>query len=113
MRAAGVELRSEGVVRVMHPEKGMGVEFTQTTTGHRALLEKFLTQLTESPDTMPELLVEPEGLENEIGQRSRSTPEAGDTDDPLLGLFRDHAELAVEPFVEMLRKQRGLSVAAS
>jgi c-di-GMP-binding flagellar brake protein YcgR len=113
MRAAGVELRSEGVVRVMHPEKGMGVEFTQTTTEHRALLEKFLTQLTESPDTMPELLVEPEGLENEIGQRSRSTPEAGDTDDPLLGLFRDHAELAVEPFVEMLRKQRGLSVAAS
>jgi c-di-GMP-binding flagellar brake protein YcgR len=113
MRAAGVELRSEGVVRVMHPEKGMGVEFTQTTTGHRALLEKFLTQLTESPDTMPELLVEPEGLENEIGQRSRSSSEAGDADDPLLGLFRDHAELAVEPFVEMLRKQRGLSVAAS
>jgi len=113
MRAAGVELRSEGVVRVMHPEKGMGVEFTQTTTEHRALLEKFLTQLTESPDTMPELLVEPEGLENEIGQRSRSTSEAGDTEDPLLGLFRNHAELAVEPFVEMLRKQRGLSVAAS
>jgi PilZ domain-containing protein len=113
MRAAAVELRSEGVVRVMHPEKGMGVEFTQTTVEHRALLEKFLTQLTESPDTMPELLVEPEGLENEIGQRSRSTSEAGDTEDPLLGLFRNHAELAAEPFVEMLRKQRGLSAAAS
>jgi c-di-GMP-binding flagellar brake protein YcgR len=108
MRAADMELRSEGVVRVMHPEKGMGVEFTQTTTEHRALLEKFLSQLTESPDTMPELLVEPEGLENEIGQRSKPAAEPDDGEDPLLGLFRNHAELAVEPFVEMLRKQRGL-----
>ena len=38
MRAAGVELRSEGVVRVMHPDKGMGVEFAQTTAEHRSLL---------------------------------------------------------------------------
>ncbi|MGA8438666.1 MAG: PilZ domain-containing protein [Candidatus Sulfotelmatobacter sp.] len=113
MRAAGVELRSEGVVRVMHPEKGMGVEFTQSTTEHRALLEKFLSRLTESPDMMPELLVEPEGLENEIGQRSKPSSEAGDGEDPLLGLFRNHAELAVEPFVEMLRKQRGLGATAS
>ena len=29
MKAAGLELRVEGVVRVMHPEVGMGVEFTQ------------------------------------------------------------------------------------
>src|ERR1700691_1077858 len=35
MTAAGAELRSEGVVRIMHPEKGMGVEFTQTTPEHR------------------------------------------------------------------------------
>jgi c-di-GMP-binding flagellar brake protein YcgR len=112
MRAAGVELRSEGVVRVMHPEKGMGVEFTQTTVEHRALLEKFLSRLTETPDAMPELLVEPEGLENEIGQRSKAAFEP-DGDDPLLGLFRNHAELPAEPFVEMLRKQRGLSATAS
>ena len=39
MKTAGAELRSEGVVRVMHPEKGMGVEFAQTTAGHRASLE--------------------------------------------------------------------------
>ncbi len=113
MRAAGVELRSEGVVRVMHPEKGMGVEFTQTTTEHRALLEKFLSRLTESPETMPELLVEPEGLETEIGERSKPAAEPCDGEDPLLGLFRNHAELAVEPFVEMLRKQRRLSATAS
>ncbi len=113
MRAAGVELRSEGVVRVMHPDKGMGVEFTQTTAEHRVLLETFLSRLTQTPDAMPELLVEPEGLENEIGQRSKAASEPRDGEDPLLGLFRNHAELAAEPCVEMLRKQRGLSATTS
>jgi CheY-like chemotaxis protein len=113
MRAAGVELRSEGVVRVMHPDKGMGVEFAQTTAEHRSLLERFLRRLGESPDTLPELMVEPEGLENETAQNSRTASESGHTEDPLLDLFRNHAGIAAESFVEMLRKQRGLSTAAS
>src|SRR6266404_3568095 len=65
MRAAGTELRAEGIVRVMHPDKGMGVEFSQTTPEHRDLLEKFLRLLSENRDVLPELLVEPEGLETE------------------------------------------------
>ncbi len=113
MRAAGVELRSEGVVRVMHPDKGMGVEFTQTTVEHRALLEKFLGRLAEDPNTRPELMVEPEGLENEIAQNSRPASESDRMADPLLDLFRDHAGIAAESFVEMLRKQRGLGAAVS
>ena len=113
MRAAGVELRSEGVVRVMHPDKGMGVEFTQTTAEHRALLEGFLSRLAENPDTMPELMVEPEGLENETVQNSKTVSESGHTEDPLLDLFRNHAGIAAKSFVEMLRKQRGLSATAS
>ncbi|MFZ0200449.1 MAG: PilZ domain-containing protein [Candidatus Sulfotelmatobacter sp.] len=113
MRAAGVELRSEGVVRVMHPDKGMGVEFTQTTPEHRALLEKFLSQLAENPDTSPELMVEPEGLENETAQNSKAVSESSHTEDPLLDLFRSHAGVAAESFVEMLRKQRGLGATAS
>jgi hypothetical protein len=113
MRAAGVQMRSEGVVRVMHPDKGMGVEFTQSTAEHRVLLEKFLGHLTEHPETSPELLVEPEGLGNEIGQKSVTASASDDHLDPLLDLFRNHAGLAVEPFVEMLRKQRGLAATAS
>jgi c-di-GMP-binding flagellar brake protein YcgR len=110
MRAAGVEVRSEGVVRVMHPDKGMGVEFTQSTVEHRALLEKFLHQLTDSPDTLPELLVEPEGLENATIQNSTIPSDTAELD-PLLELFRNHSALAAEPFVELLRKQRGLAAA--
>lgn len=113
MRAAGVELRSEGVVRVMHPDKGMGVEFTQATAEHRALLEKFLSQLAENPDTSPELMVEPEGLENETAENAKALSESIHTEDPLLDLFRNHAGIAAESFVEMLRKQRGLGATAS
>jgi DNA-binding response OmpR family regulator len=111
MRAAGVELRSEGVVRVMHPDKGMGVEFTQTTAEHRALLEKFLSCLTENPETLPELLVEPEGLETE--NVLSTSPEAGDVEDPLLNLFRNQSALDHDSFQAELRKQRGQTAAAA
>ena len=108
MRAAEVELRAEGIVRVMHPDKGMGVEFSQTTPEHRALLEKFLNLLTEHRDVMPELLVEPEGLDIE----SSNTSSAGETEDALLGLFRNQAALPVDSFLAELRKQRGMASAA-
>jgi c-di-GMP-binding flagellar brake protein YcgR len=113
MRAAGVELRAEGVVRVMHPDKGMGVEFTQTTPEHRGLLEKFLSVLTGNRDLLPELLVEPEGLETGTSQESRIAAASGEAeDDALLALFRK-AALPADLFLAELRKQRGLAAAAA
>jgi c-di-GMP-binding flagellar brake protein YcgR len=111
MRAAGVELKTEGVVRVMHPDKGMGVEFTQTTAEHRALLEKFLRLLTENREVLPELLVEPEGLETESSNPSLS-PAGADPEDTLLGLFRSPAALSADAFLAELRKQRGLAASS-
>jgi c-di-GMP-binding flagellar brake protein YcgR len=58
MRAAGVEVRAQGVVRVMHPDKGMGVEFKLSTPEHRVAVEKFLAVLTENRGLLPELLVQ-------------------------------------------------------
>jgi c-di-GMP-binding flagellar brake protein YcgR len=101
MRVAAVEVRAQGVVRIMHPDKGMGVEFTQTTPGHREAVEKFLGMLNENRTLSPELLVEPEGLESEP---SSSRPPA-DRDDPLLQLFYGEA-LTAEQFHEALQKQR-------
>jgi c-di-GMP-binding flagellar brake protein YcgR len=112
MRAAEVELRTEGVVRVMHPDKGMGVEFTQTTPEHRALLEKFLSRLTGNPEVLPEMLVEPEGLETEVLPTVVVSPVPGESEDTLLGLFRSQAALSAEAFLEELRKQRGMAAAA-
>lgn len=112
MRASGVEMRAEGVVRVMHPEKGMGVEFSLTTPEHRQAVEKFLALLTQNRDVLPELLVEPEGLEPEAesGQKGKGQP--AESDDPLLGLFRREGTLPSELFHEELRKQRGLAASA-
>jgi len=113
MRAAEVELRAEGVVRVMHPDKGMGVEFTQTTPEHRGLLEKFLSVLSENRGLLPELLVEPEGLETELSQASRTAAASGEAeDDALLALFRKPA-LPADSFMAELRKQRGLTSATA
>lgn len=113
MSAAGVDLRIEGVVRVMHPEQGMGVEFTQSTPEHRAMLEKFLGLLTENRNVLPELLVEPEGLETESGQNSPTATPPGEAEDTLLGLFRNQAALPAESFLAELRKQRGLASGVS
>jgi c-di-GMP-binding flagellar brake protein YcgR len=112
MRASGTELRTEGVVRVMHPEKGMGVEFSQATPEHRALLEKFLGLLTDNGSVTPELLVEPEGLEVDSSQSSPVSTAPGEPEDTLLGLFRNQAQLPADLFLAELRKQRGLVAAA-
>ena len=110
MRAGKVELRAGGVVRVMHPDKGMGVEFTHATPQHREVLERFLGVLTENRDLLPELLVEPEGLEPEDRQTAVTSTE---TKDPLLELFHTHATVPADSFLAELRKQRGLAASAA
>jgi CheY-like chemotaxis protein len=112
MRAAGTELRAEGIVRVMHPEKGMGVEFTKNSVEHRALLEKFLSLLTGNRNVLPELMVEPEGFETEPS-RAAATGVPGETQDALLGLFRNQAGLPPDSFLAELKKQRGSAAGVS
>jgi hypothetical protein len=87
----------------MHPDKGMGVQFTQNTPEHRASLEKFLGVLSENRSLMPELLVQAEGLDSD-GAQSQSAPDA---EDPLLQLFYGET-LSPEAFHEALRKQRAV-----
>ncbi|HEY3972924.1 MAG TPA: PilZ domain-containing protein [Candidatus Sulfotelmatobacter sp.] len=101
MRAGTAEVRAQGVVRIMHPEKGMGVEFIQTTPEHRAAVEKFLAVLTGNRTLMPELWVEPQGLE----PKPSTTPPPADPDDPLLQLFYGDA-LTADQFHDALHKQR-------
>jgi c-di-GMP-binding flagellar brake protein YcgR len=101
MRAGDVEVRAQGVVRIMHPEKGMGVEFTQATPEHRAAVEKFLGVLTDNRSLLPELLVQPDGLESESSAKKPSQ----DCDDPLLQLFYGES-LTAEQFRDAMHKQR-------
>jgi hypothetical protein len=110
MSAAGVDVKTEGVVRVMHPDQGMGVEFTKRTPEHQTLLEKFLSMLTQNRGVSPELLVEPEGLETEIS--ALDLKGTASTDDALLVLFRNQSALPAEEFLAELRKQRSAAAAA-
>jgi CheY-like chemotaxis protein len=105
MRAAKLENRAEGLVRVMHPEIGMGVEFTRTTDHQREHLEKFIHALRGGGGVQPELVVEPEGMND--AESVRSEPLALDEiEDPLLELFRRHADFNPQTFQGELRKQR-------
>jgi c-di-GMP-binding flagellar brake protein YcgR len=106
MKIADVDLRVEGVVRVMHPEVGMGVEFTQTTQEQRGHVEKFIHALMGSGTTLPELMVEPEGLEGEAASSAKHPSNVSDVEDPLLDLFHQKASLSSELFLNELRKQR-------
>jgi c-di-GMP-binding flagellar brake protein YcgR len=104
MRIQQLQIQAEGVVRVMHPEVGMGVEFTQKTTQQREHVENFIHTLTTSGGVPPDLLVEPEGFDN--GELTAPDRNIDEPYDPLLDLFRNKAELDTEPFLTELRKQR-------
>lgn len=105
MRAAGVEVRAQGIVRIMHPDKGMGVEFKLSTVEHKAAVEKFLSVLIENRDVLPELFVQPEGLESACGPSNL----ASKAEDPLLQLFYGEP-LSPEQFHDALRRQRAVPV---
>jgi len=103
---AEVEVEIEAVVRVAHPERGMGVEFLQRTAAQREQLDKFIQGLMNNPGVTPEILVQPEGLEGDEA-RSGSEVAVEAVDDPLLDLFRNKSTLPVEAFLSELRQQRG------
>jgi DNA-binding response OmpR family regulator len=97
------ELRAEGVVRVMHPEFGMGVEFTRNTAQQRERVEAFIHQLAGS-GALPDLRVEPDGLLREEEQAADAT---SSNDDPLLNLFQ-RTELSAQAFDDELARQRAV-----
>jgi c-di-GMP-binding flagellar brake protein YcgR len=112
MRAGGVEIPAQGVVRVMHPEKGMGVEFVQTTPEQRTSVAKFLQMLSENRSLTPELLVTPEGLGPIPSSADAAAESVATFEDPLLELFSQEL-LSPEAFHSALCKQRAVQSPAS
>jgi c-di-GMP-binding flagellar brake protein YcgR len=111
MRIADLEVRVDGVVRVTHPEVGMGVEFRQKTLEQRGQVERFISALTSQRGATPRLMVEPVGLE-EPGETEVRNP-LQETQDPLLELFREKHRLPADAFRLELQKQRGSQAASS
>jgi DNA-binding response OmpR family regulator len=104
LKAAGMEIRTEGLVRVMHPGYGMGIEFPSRTEEQRKSVSDFIEFLTKQPDASPELEISPRAL---IGSTEELSPTADvETDDPLLELLRTGDALDQSQFLEDLHRQR-------
>ncbi len=111
IRGVGQQIQAEGVVCVMHPEAGMGVEFRQRTAQQREHVKKFVHVLKDRSGILPDILVAPEGLET--GESLTANPATAHAEDPLLDLFRQRAGLSTEEFLAELRRQRGSSPEAA
>ncbi len=102
VRVGETELETSGIVRVMHPSIGMGIEFNRHNAVQYRETESFILSLSRQPGDKPELLVSPRGISSEDSQPSI----AFELEDPLPELLRNHQSLSQEMFLEILQGQR-------
>lgn len=106
LRAAGMEIHTEGLVRIMHPGHGMGIEFPARTEEQRKSVGEFIAFLTGQPGTDPQLETSPRSLvANSVDLNQASTTET-DVEDPLLELLRTGNTLEEYAFLAELHRQR-------
>ena len=103
LRAAGMEIHTEGLVRVMHPGHGMGIEFPARTEEQRKSVGDLIDFLTSSPGTTPELESSPRALR---ATAEELNPASDGDDDPLLELLRKGDSLEEQDFRAQLHGQR-------
>jgi len=106
LRTAGMEIHTEGLVRVMHPGRGMGIEFPARTEEQRKSVGEFIEFLTGQPGVTPQLETSPRSLVANAVDLNQTGGAATDTDDPLLELLRAGNTLDEEAFLAELQRQR-------
>jgi CheY-like chemotaxis protein len=106
LRAAGMEIHTDGLVRVMHPGHGMGIEFPARTEEQRKSVGEFIEFLTGQPGATPQLETSPRSLVANAVDLSQASSAATDTEDPLLELLRTGSSLDEEAFLAELHRQR-------
>jgi CheY-like chemotaxis protein len=113
LKAEDMEVQAEGMVRVMHPEFGMGIEFASGTAEQRQQVGTFINFLASRPGTLPQLLITPRALAAGNDQDYRGRPASDEPEDLLLGLLKRADVLSQEAFLEELRQQRSSEEVAS
>jgi len=110
-----LEVHTEGMVRVAHPEHGMGVEFPSRTSEQRAQVENLINFLRSSRDATPELMISPRALVADLTQFENGEPadSSSELEDQLLELLRRGTSLQQDDFLAELRHQRNPEHAAS
>lgn len=105
VRVPGKEVRLQGIVRVMHPGYGMGIEFASRTAHDSEQLKAFLRLLIDTAAAQPELVVTPRGLAAGPDLPA-SDSLANELNDALLDLVKEHESRSQAEFVEQLHQQR-------
>jgi CheY-like chemotaxis protein len=113
LKAAGMEVQAEGLVRVMHPEFGMGIEFASGTAEQREQVGNFIGFLTSRPGTVPQLLITPKALAAGNGDDYPNSKGSSEPEDLLLDLLNRADSLSQEEFLRELRQQRNSEEVAS
>jgi CheY-like chemotaxis protein len=106
LRAAEMEIHTEGLVRVMHPGHGMGIEFPSRTEEQRKSVGDFIDFLTSRPGATPELESSPRALRATAEELNQTSGAGNDLDDPLLELLRKGVSLEEQDFLAQLHRQR-------
>jgi DNA-binding NarL/FixJ family response regulator len=111
VRVNGAAVNAEGMVKVMHPGIGMGIEFASRTAAQRGEVQNLLELLTCNPGAVPELQIMPRALNAGVEYNNQTqSPEL--VDDPLLQLLWNHESLNEEQFLHELQHQRSNEVSA-
>ena len=106
LRAAEMEIHTEGLVRVMHPGRGMGIELPARTEEQRKSVADFIDFLTSRPGATPELESSPRALHASAEELNPTSGADNDLDDPLLELLRRGDSLEEQDFLAQLHRQR-------
>ena len=107
MKVSNMELPVEGMVRVMHPGAGIGVQFTRQNSEEKKRVEDFIHTLVNSQGVVPQIEVRPDAIDN--SPNAFSAAHVDGDHDPLLSLFHLGNELPADEFRAELRKQRGVT----
>ncbi|MGA8345027.1 MAG: PilZ domain-containing protein [Candidatus Sulfotelmatobacter sp.] len=117
LKTEELEVHTEGMVRVVHPGRGMGVEFPSRTAEQRAQVGNLINFLRQGSATPPELSISPRALVADLTQFEPADKPAEqsteDLEDPLLELLRRGASLQQDEFLSELRQQRNPENVAS
>ncbi len=115
IRSSNAECLLDGLVRVAHPQTGMGVEFTGADASElRTQVEELIGHLTGNQEVPRIFVGRKEGRKpgaKEDKKMARPNPNPGAAQDPespdaLLELVRSATELPAERFLSDLRAQR-------
>ncbi len=106
LRAGATHIQTEGLVRIMHPGRGMGIEFPQSTAAQRSSVGEFIDYLASHPGTEPRVEASPRSLVAGTMNSSENAIADNEGTDPLLELLRTGGEMEEEAFLAELANQR-------